>query len=299
MKSSTILRLAVLLPLLSCHNKEFEYDASGMFEATETIISAEATGRIERLDIHEGDHLATGSVVGYIDTTQLYLKKCQLEATVKAIENKKPDPEVQLSALKKQIQKAEFERSRIVSLLKDSAATQKQLDDINSQIAVLNDTFSAQSNTLSKSVSSMNEEALAYRMQIKQMEDALKKSRIINPVTGTVLSKYTTENEMAVSGKALYKIADTQHLFLRAYVVSTQLQNLKIGQGATIFVHVSKGDYRSYPAKITWISDKAEFTPKTIQTKDERQNLVYAVKLGVENTDGLIKIGMYGDVGFK
>ncbi|HCM22072.1 MAG TPA: hypothetical protein DIC46_15160 [Porphyromonadaceae bacterium] len=145
----------------------------------------------------------------------------------------------------------------------------------------------------------MNEEALAYRMQIKQMEDALKKSRIINPVTGTVLSKYTTENEMAVSGKALYKIADTQHLFLRAYVVSTQLQNLKIGQGATIFVHVSKGDYRSYPAKITWISDKAEFTPKTIQTKDERQNLVYAVKLGVENTDGLIKIGMYGDVGFK
>ncbi|MDR2914772.1 MAG: efflux RND transporter periplasmic adaptor subunit [Tannerella sp.] len=299
MKYLNIKTLSVCLILVSCNNREFEYDASGIFEATETIVSAETTGKIEELNIREGDNLEEGQMVGYIDTMQLYLKKRQLQASVNAVENKKPNVAVQLSALREQIQKAEFEKQRIENLLKDGAGTQKQLDDVNSQIAVLNNTFLAQSGTLSNSVNSIHEEAQVYAIQIEQIDDMLKKSRIINPLAGTVLYKYAMGKEIAVPGKALYKIADTRLMSLRVYVVSAQLNNIKLGQDATVFVQLSDGESKSYPAKVTWISDKAEFTPKTIQTKDERQNLVYAVKLEVKNTDGLIKIGMYGDISFK
>lgn len=299
MKCLKVIWIGFLLLFFSCNNKEFEYDASGIFEASEKIISSEATGTIEELYIEEGDELTEGQYIGYIDTIQLHLKKLQLLATIKAIESRKPNIATQLSVLKEQISQAEFEKKRIENLLSDGAATQKQLDDINSQIAVLHNTLSAQSSTLLNSVSNIHEERQIYSVQVEQIEDMLKKNLIINPVAGTVLNKYVSAQEMAIQGRALYKIADTQHMFLRVYVVSAQLDNLKIGQDASVFVHLSDGNYRAYPATIIWISNKAEFTPKTIQTKDERQNLVYAVKLGVKNNDGLIKIGMYGDVSFK
>ncbi len=289
----------MVIATVSCHRNEFEHDATGTFEATETIISAEASGIIEEFNIIEGDILQQGQYIGYIDTTQLYLKKLQLQASTKAVTSKQPDIQAQISATKEQIANAEIEKRRVENMFRDGAATQQQIDDVNSQLNVLRGNLAAQMNSLTTSVNSLNEESSAYEIQVAQIEDQLKKSRIINPVNGTVLSKYAEVKEMANPGKPLYRIADTKNLFLRAYIISTQLEEIKTGQEVTVFINSGNKDQKSYKGTVSWISDKAEFTPKTIQTKDERQNLVYAVKIAVENTDGLIKIGMYGDVDFK
>ncbi len=290
---------AVGLLLASCNRNKYPYDASGTFEATEVIVSSEASGKIEVFDLKEGDLLTAGQMVGYIDSTQLYLKKLQLQTVRKAVNVRRPDISVQISATKEQIRKAEIEKQRVENLFKSEAATQKQVDDADSQLKILRNTLSAQINSLSNSVSSLTEEGASYEIQVAQVEDQLSKCRIINPVDGTVLSKYAEAKEIVIPGKPLYKIADTKNLFLRAYVVSSQLEKVKTGQAATIHINYGEKDDKTYQGKVAWISDKAEFTPKTIQTKDERQNLVYAVKIAVENTDGLIKIGMYGDVNFE
>lgn len=283
----------------SCNRNKFEHDASGTFEATEIIISAEASGKIEEFNITEGDQLSNGQYLGYIDTTQLYLQKLQLQTTTKAVSVKRPDISLQIASIKEQIAKAGIEKRRVENLLKDGAATQKQLDDINSQLAVLQKSLAAQVNSLTTSVNSLDKESSAYEIQVAQIEDRLRKSRIVNPLYGTVLNKFAEAKEMATPGKPLYKIADTKHLFLRAYVVSAQLNDIKVGQEVEVYINAADGKQNSYKGTVSWIADKAEFTPKTIQTQDERQNLVYAVKIAVENTDGLIKIGMYGDVSFK
>lgn len=283
---------------LSCNRNQFEHDASGTFEATEIVISAEASGKIEEFNVIEGDFLTKNQYLGYIDTVQLYLKKLQLQATSKAINVKRPDISLQIAATKDQISKAELDKKRIDNMFRDNASTQKQVDDINSQLAVLRSTLAAQLNSLSTSVNSLDKESSVYEIQAAQIEDQLQKSRIINPIEGTVLNKYTEEKEMVIPGKPLYRIADTKHLFLRAYIVSEQLSRVKVGQEVTVYINTTDNNQKSYKGKISWISDKAEFTPKTIQTKDERQNLVYAIKIAVENTDGMIKIGMYGDVNF-
>lgn len=288
--------LAVALP--SCNRNQSEHDASGTFEATEIIVSAEASGKIEDLNITEGDYLYKDQYIGYIDTVQLHLKKLQLQATTKAVSVKRPDVSLQIAATKDQIAKAELDKKRFENMFRDGAATQKQVDDVNAQLAVLKSTLAAQQNTLTTSVNSLNQESSVYEIQVAQIEDQLRKSRIINPVEGTVLNKYVEVKEMTAPGKPLYRIADTKRLFLRAYVVSNQLSEIKIGQEATVYINTSGSEQKTYKGIISWISDKAEFTPKTIQTKDERQNLVYAVKIAVENTDGMIKIGMYGDVDF-
>lgn len=298
MRQLIIFTLGTFMFLLSCNRNKFEHDASGTFEATEVIVSSEANGKLESFQLTEGDQLAKGQYVGYVDSIQLYLKKRQLLATNKAIQVKKPDISVQVSSIKEQIAKAEFEKRRIQRLLADNAATQKQLDDANSQIEVLKKSLNAQENSLSTSVNSLNEESNTNTVQVSQIEDQLKKCKIINPIQGTVLNKFVEEKEVVTQGKALYKIADTKNLFLRAYIVSEQLEKIKIGQKVKVFINISENKQKSYPGTITWISDKAEFTPKTIQTQDERQNLVYAVKIAVTNTDGIIKIGMYGDVDF-
>ena len=298
MKRSFII-LAALLTLASCNRNQFEHDASGTFEATEVIISSEASGQIELFNLKEGDLLTQGQYLGYIDSTQLFLKKLQLQTAQKSVNVRKPDVSIQISATKEQIQKAETERKRIESLLKSDAATQKQLDDIESQLRVLQRNLSAQINSLSNSVNSLNEESSSFEIQIAQIDDLLAKCKIINPTGGTVLNKYAEEKEIVIPGKPLYKIADTKNLYLRAYIVSGDLANVAVGKDATVFVCYDGKTEKAYPGKVAWISDKAEFTPKTIQTKDERQNLVYAVKIAVENTDGLIKIGMYGDVDFN
>ncbi|MDR1370361.1 MAG: HlyD family efflux transporter periplasmic adaptor subunit [Dysgonamonadaceae bacterium] len=290
--------MSALLIFMSCGRGKSEHDASGTFEATEVIISSEAFGKLEQFDVTEGDLLSQGQYLGYMDSTQLYLKKLQLQTTQKAISAKRPNIAVQISATKEQIQKAELEKARVERMFKSDAATQKQVDDANSQLQVLKGTLDAQINSLSTSVNSLNEESMSYEIQIAQIQDQLDKCKIINPVEGTVLNKYVENKEVMITGKPLYKIADTKNLFLRAYIVSEQLKNVKSGQEVTVFVNYGN-ESKSYTGKIAWISDKAEFTPKTIQTKDERQNLVYALKIAVENTDGWIKIGMYGDVNFN
>ena len=298
MKHLLIISIATLL-LISCNRNQFEHDASGVFEATEIIVSAEASGKIEEFNIIEGDLLTKGQYLGYIDTTQLYLKKLQLQATTKVVSVKRPNISLQIASTKDQIVKAKLDKNRIENMFKDGAATQKQIDDINSQLDVLKSTLAAQLNTLSTSVNSLDKETSVYEIQVAQIEDQLEKSRIISPIDGTVLNKFAEVKEMTAPGKPLYRIADTKHLFLRAYIVSNQLADIKIGQEATVYINVSDNKQKTYKGTISWISDKAEFTPKTIQTQDERQNLVYAIKVAVENTDGMIKIGMYGDVDFN
>lgn len=299
MKYIAISIIGITLLLSSCERNKFEHDASGTFEATEIIISAEASGKIEEFNIVEGDRLTKGQYLGYIDTAQLYLKKLQLQKTTRAVSVKRPDIPLQIAAVKEQIVKAEIEKQRIENLLKDGAATQKQLDDINSQLTVLQRNLAAQLNSLTTSVNSLNEESSVYEIQVAQIEDQLQKSRIVNPIDGTVLSKYAEANEMTSPGKPLYKIADTKNLFLRAYIISGQLSQIKTGQDVTVYINDSDDNQKAYKGTISWISSKAEFTPKTIQTQDERQNLVYAIKIAVENTDDMIKIGMYGDVDFN
>lgn len=295
----TLLIAGFLLMCTACNRNKFNHDASGTFEATEVIVSAEASGKIEEFNVTEGDVLTKNQYLGYIDTVQLYLKKLQLQTSTKAVSVKRPDVSTQVASTREQIAKAEIEKRRVENLLKDGAATQKQLDDADSQLAVLQRSLAAQLNSLATSVNSLNEESGVYEIQVAQIEDQLAKSRIINPLEGVVLSKYAEAKEIASPGKPLYKLADTKHMFLRAYIISTQLEDIKTGQEVTVYINAADNAQKTYKGTVSWISDKAEFTPKTIQTQDERQNLVYAVKIAVENTDGLIKIGMYGDVDFN
>lgn len=288
---------AIALTLTACSGKKSQYDASGTFEAVETIISAEATGTLKEFSIEEGQELKAGQVIGYIDSVQLYLKKKQLQAQINAVLSKRPDVGAQIASFQEQLKQAEHEQQRITNLLKADAATQKQLDDANAQIAIIKKQIEAQESSLGITSRSINEESSPLSIQIAQLNDQLSKCKIVNEVNGTVLTKYAEVNEMAVNGKALYKIADLSTIILRAYVTGGQLPGLKIDQPVTVLVDAPHDTYKDYQGTIQWISSKAEFTPKTIQTKDERANLVYAVKIRVKN-DGFIKIGMYGEVKF-
>ncbi|GHV43268.1 membrane protein [Bacteroidia bacterium] len=275
-----------------------QHAASGTFEATEIIVSAMATGQVEQLNLVEGQRLAKGEAVGFIDTAQLYLQKRQLQTGVKTINASKPDVAQQIAVVQEQIDKAMTEKMRVQNLLKDGAATQKQLDDVDAQLKVLQRTLAAQKNQLNIGISSLTGESGVREIQIAQVDDLLRKSYIVSPIDGSVLEKYIEQSEVVAPGVPIFKIADTKNLFLRAYIIATQLDKIKIGDTATVFSNNSDGTQRAYKGRVAWISDKAEFTPKTIQTQNERQNLVYAVKIAVENTDGLLKIGMYGDVDF-
>ena len=283
-----ILLAATLLGLSSCGNKKGDYDASGTFEATEVIVSSEANGKIMQFNIEEGQLLKADEEVGCIDTLQLYLKKMQLLASGKAIASKSTDINKQIAATKEQIGKAEYERKRTENLLKENAATQKQIDDIDSQIAVLKKQLEAQISTLQRGNASITEESSAYEIQVAQLDDQLRKCHITSPICGTVLAKYAEAGELATQGKPLFKVADVQHLFLRAYITADQLSQLKLGDKVKVFSDLGKDDRREYEGTITWISDKSEFTPKTIQTRDERANLVYATKIAVKNDEGKI-----------
>ncbi|MDP4239865.1 MAG: HlyD family efflux transporter periplasmic adaptor subunit [Bacteroidota bacterium] len=284
--------------LLACGKSNADADASGTFESTEVIVSAEATGEILSFNIQEGQSLTANELVGIIDTTQLYLRKQQIVYSKKSLLSRRPDIKKQIAALKQQIATAKTERRRFENLVKANAANQKQVDDINAQIAVLEKQLDAQQTTLVTGNQGINEDSESISLQIAQLEDQLHKCRIVSPITGTVLVKYAEMGEVAAPGKALFKIADINNMILRAYVTADQLTQLKIGQKVKVTSDFGKDKNREYAGTIAWISDKAEFTPKTIQTRDERANLVYAVKINVKN-DGLLKIGMYGDVKFK
>ncbi len=298
-KIKTIALVAGIATMLtSCNDNNVSFDASGSFEAEETIISSEATGTIKRLEIEEGQTLEAGQNIGYIDSLQLYLKKKQLEAQSIAILGKKPNISVQLSALQEQLKTAEKERTRVANLVKGDAATPKQLDDINAQIEVLKKQIEAQQSSLSISSDGLGKDVVPLQVQIEQLNDQLAKCNIINPTNGTVLAKYAEANEMTATGKPLYKIADLTNIILRAYITGNQLTQVKLNQKVKVLTDDGKGGYKETEGTIIWINSKSEFTPKTIQTKDERANMVYAIKVKVKN-DGAYKVGMYGEIKFQ
>jgi HlyD family secretion protein len=298
MQTNYYLLAFISLLTISCAQTDSEFDATGNFEADEVIISAEAAGKILRLDIEEGSELKSQSAIGLIDTTQLYLKKKQLEYSIRAVNAKQPNATIQLAAIQEQIETAKREKKRVENLLKDDAATQKQLDDINSQLDLLQRQYSATQSTLNITKQSLQSETLPLQAQLEQVQDQIKKSQIINPINGTVLTLFAKQNEVVTPGKALYKIADLSTIILRAYISGNQLSQIKLGQSVTVLVDAANDEYKKYTGTISWVSDKAEFTPKTIQTKEERANLVYAIKIDVKN-DGYLKLGMYGEVKFN
>lgn len=289
--------LPLLLIFLTACGKKNDFDATGTFEATEIVVSSETTGKLFYLNAEEGMHFTKGTEVGLIDTVQLYLKKRQLEAQMKSVESQRPDIRRQIAATKEQIATAQRERDRVENLLKAQAANRKQLDDWNAQLAVLNRQLDAQLSSLGNTTASLTEQSSSVAIQVAQMEDQLKKCHITIPTDGTILAKYAEPGELATVGKPLFKIADTEHIFLRAYVTSLQLALIKLGSEVTVFADFGDMQRKSYPGTVTWISEEAEFTPKTILTDDERANQVYAVKIAVHN-DGHIKLGMYGEVKF-
>ncbi len=298
MFKGNIIILIVALMTGACGQGASEFDATGNFEADEVIVSAEAAGKIMALNVEEGQELKKGVAVGYIDTTQLHLKKRQLRYSMKAVLAKQPNTSVQLAAIEDQIATVMREKRRFENLLKEDAATQKQVDDIEAQLTYLQKQYEATKSSLGTTTQSLQSEVLPLEAQVAQIEDQINKSIIANPINGTVLVKYALAGEITGAGKALYKIADLSTIILRAYISGDQLSGLKLGQKVDVLVDQDKDSYKRYDGEITWISDKAEFTPKTIQTKEERSNLVYAIKIKVKN-EGFLKLGMYGEVKFK
>ncbi|WP_119791896.1 HlyD family secretion protein [Flavobacterium anhuiense] len=281
--------------MFSCNNKENDFDASGSFEAVETILSAETNGQILQLNVEEGQQLEAGQKVGFIDSTQLAINKMQLRQNEKAILSGRPQIQIQTESLKRQLDNAILDRNRTEKLVKGGVASQKQLDDINSKVAALQAQIKAQKSSLETTNENLTQQGNTVGVQLKGIEDQLSKSVIVNPIKGTVLAKYAEQYEVAVIGKPLYKIANLETLDLRAYITGTQLSQIKIGQQVKVRIDQGEKKYKEYQGTIAWISNKSEFSPKTIPTKDERANLVYAIKVRVKN-DGYLKIGMYGEV---
>ena len=287
----------IVLLLNACGNKEKEYDATGVFEATETTIYAEQPGILVRLNVEEGDIVAPEMEVGLIDTTQLWLKLKQAVAAKSVYQSQKPEIGKQIAATRQQLAKAKQDQQRYSELVADGAAPSKMLDDANSQVEVLQHQLDAQISSLTVTTNSLQRQMDAAYVQEDQLRDQLRKCHIKVPAKGTVLEKYVERGEFVSIGKPLFKMADTENMYLRAYVTSAQLKNIKIGQKVTVFADYGNGEKKEYQGKITWISTRSEFTPKTILTDDERADLVYAIKVTIKG-DGYVKIGMYGEVGF-
>ena len=289
-----VLYFAVALLALAC-SKEAEFDAQGTFEATEVVVSSEATGRILNFDIEEGMTIVANQAVGTIDSLQLHLQRKQLIAQQSALLTSRPDVKKQVASLREQIVKQKSELRRVDNMLSDGAATQKQKDDIEAQIKILEGQLEATLSTLSKNTSTINDNSVALEAQIAALDYRISKCRIISPVGGTVLVKYAEAGELASVGKPLMKIADLKNIYLRAYFTSDQLANIKLGDEVKVVADFGGEERYDYTGRVAWISSESEFTPKTIQTKDSRANLVYAVKIAVEN-DGRLKIGLAGEV---
>lgn len=292
-----IILISTLLMLVACGANEKEYDATGTFEATETIVSAEQSGVLLHFDVEEGNVLKQGQEVGLVDTTQVWLKTQQTSAMKAVYRSQKPDMEAQIAAIRQQLTKAQQEQQRYQELVADGAAPSKILDDAANQVKVLQKQLAAQQSALSTNIQALDKQMATADVQVSQLQDQLRKCHITTPAQGTVLEKYVEQGEFVSVGKPLFKVADVGQMFLRAYVTSVQLQHIKIGQQVKVFADYGDGGKKGYDGKISWISSRSEFTPKTILTDDERADLVYAVKVAVKG-DGYIKIGMYGGVQF-
>jgi HlyD family secretion protein len=321
---NTLLISTFILGFWACQSSESEFDATGVFEAEEIIVSAEATGKLLDFDISEGDILKTGQEIGRVDCKNIGLQKAQVQASMTALKLKQNDASPQIQILTKQIesQKAilatqnqqlkimEKERQRFQNLVNDKAATAKQLDDITGQVEILKkqmESTQSQIGVTVQQIASQKEqvaiqnkgilsESQPLSVRVSQIDEQLGHCKITNPIDGTVLVKYAAAQEVTGMGKPLYKLANLETMTLRAYIAGTQLGQVKVNQAVKVFIDNGK-DYKEMSGTISWISSKSEFTPKTIQTKDERANLVYAAKIKVKN-DGFIKIGMYGEVRF-
>ena len=293
MKKIALISIAATL-MISCQNKQ-KYDATGIFEATTVTISSETSGKILMLDLNEGDDISTGQRVGIIDTTLLVLQQKQLQSQQQSMEKSSPDIAAQAAALRSQISHQQNECDRISRLLADGAATQKQYDDAVAQLKILRGQLEGLLSTLDKNRSSINESASALQYQKEQIEEQIRKSNIIAPITGTVLLKYAEQGEYATPGRPLFKMANLNDIYLRSYFTASQLAHINIGQEVTVIADFGGDEQYEYPGKIIWIAQESEFTPKSIQTQDSRANLVYAVKIAVKN-DGRLKLGQYGEV---
>ena len=289
--------LVLALAMTACGKGNKVYDASGVFESTEVTVSAEGNGKIMSLDLQEGDRLEAGAVVGCIDTVQLYLSKIQLEASRRAVGSGRLNISRQIAALESQIAKQRQELDRFTKLEQAGASNRKQVEDIQAQLDILERQLAAQKESLQNTNSNVSGQADALEAQMAQLEDRIRKCVITSPVSGTILAKYSEAGELAVQGRALFKVADLESIRLRAYITADQLTNVKLGQAVKVYADQGTSGRKEYDGTLIWTSDKAEFTPKTIQTRAERANLVYAVKIAVKN-DGLIKLGMYGEVKF-
>jgi len=300
-----------LLFLAACNSHKLVTDASGVFESDEVIVSAEQNGKILSFPIQEGDTVAAGSVIGQIDMSNTMLQKQQVQASIAALKLKTTNPRPQSELVQRQLAVTESqlaqqlrERTRTENLLKADAATQKQLDDINAsidqlqkQIAMYRQQIVLDNSNIATQNRTIYSEQAPLEKSAAQIQDNIDKGRIVNPIHGTVLTKYALQGEMTTTGKALYKIANIDTVTLRAYITGAQLTQVKLGQAVKVYSDQGKDQYKEYPGTVYFISDKSEFTPKTIQTRDERANLVYAVKIRVKN-DGYLKLGMYGEVKF-
>lgn len=298
MKKTILLTSVVSMSLLSaCTDTDTQYDASGVFETTDVIVSARGTGEIISLNIEEGQSVKAGQPLGELDMTQLILKKQQLAAGRDAATSRKLSADTQVASLTQQIANLRIEQARFRALLKDGAATQKQVDDITYQITTLQKQLSAVIEQVSTTNRSIDGQSVGFDAQIGQVDDMLRQSVITSPINGIILSKYAEPGEFAAPGRALFKVANISEMKLRAYVPADLLTDIKIGQQVKVYADQGESARKEYTGTVSWISSEAEFTPKTIQTRDERSNLVYAVKITVKN-DGMIKRGMYGDVKF-
>lgn len=287
----------VALVLNACGRKERQYDATGVFEATETTVYAEQTGALLTFNVEEGDTVGRNREVGLIDTTQLWLKMKQAEAMKSVYQSQKPEQEKQIAVTRQQLAKAKQDQQRYKELVADGAAPAKMLDDANSQVEVLQRQLDAQLSSLRVNTNALDKQMDATDVQAEQLRDQIRKCHILVPAKGTVIEKYVERGEFVSAGKPLFKMADTENIFIRAYVTSAQLENIKTGQKATVFADYGNGGKKEYEGRVTWISSRSEFTPKTILTDDERADLVYAVKVAIKG-DGYVKMGMYGEVLF-
>ena len=293
MKKTYILLASATL-LASCSSKP-DYDATGIFEATTVTVSAETAGKILSISAEEGDSVIAESQVALIDTTTLALQRLQIMTEQQATESSSPDITAQVASLRTQIAHWQNETARQERLFADGATTRKQLDDTRTQLSTLRDQLSAQLSTLGKNRNSISDNAMALQYRWEQVEDQINRSKIISPISGTVLIKYAEPGEYATPGKPLLKLADLNDIYLRSYFTASQLAALKIGQKVTVVADFGGDEKYDYPGTITWIAEECEFTPKSIQTPDSRANLVYAVKIAVKN-DGRLKLGQYGEV---
>lgn len=325
MMKKILILASVALIAAACSKKEKAFDATGTFEATEVTVSAKSTGELKSLDISEGLTVEAGTLVGHIDTYQLVLKKQQLEtqrgqlaaskrqlsSSRSATNSQQLDLNKQVSSIQQQISNAQRERQRYAELVKDGAVPRKQLDDIDNQIKVLNRQLEAtrdqirsnnaaladQGKGISAQMEGIDAQVAGIDAQQRQLDDQIANADIVAPINGTVLEKYVEQGEFVTTGKPLFKMANVEQMFIRAYVTSAQLQNIKVGQQCKVFADYGDGQKKEYAGTVTWISNRSEFTPKTILTDDERADLVYAVKISFQN-DGFVKIGMYGEVKF-